>query len=152
MTITYIKNPQVEKFKKCPFLENLDLELMNDLENSANNLIPETFSQAELDICVEKLSKLFIDSAKTTFGIKRSRNMKEEESKVSVSKNSWSGLDCKFARQNYRTLKSRYKRNKTEMKRNKIEMKKAEKEYKRLLDTSIVNNRKDMRQKTKELR
>jgi hypothetical protein len=123
---------------------------MNDLENSANNLIPENFSQAELDICVEKLSKLFIDSAKTTFEIKRSRNMKEEESKVSVSKKSWSGLDCKFARQNYRTLKSRYKRNKTES--SKLEMKKAEKEYKKLLDTSIVNNRKEMRQKIKELR
>jgi hypothetical protein len=123
---------------------------MNDLENSANNLIPENFSQAELDICVEKLSKLFIDSAKTTFEIKRSRNMKEEESKVSVSKKSWSGLDCKFARQNYRTLKSRYKRNKTES--SKLEMKKAEKEYKKLLDTSIVNNRKEMRQKMKELR
>ena len=123
---------------------------MNDLENSANNLIPENFSQAELDICVEKLSKLFIDSAKTTFEIKRSRNMKEEESKVSVSKKSWSGLDCKFARQNYRTLKSRYKRNKTES--SKLEMKKAEKEYKKLLDTSIVNHRKVMRQKMMELR
>jgi hypothetical protein len=38
------------------------------------------------------------------------------------------------------------------MKGNKIEMKKAEKEYKKLLDTSIVNNRKEMRQKMKELR
>ena len=40
---------------------------MNDLENSANNLIPENFSQAELDFCVVELSKLFIDSAMTTF-------------------------------------------------------------------------------------
>jgi hypothetical protein len=40
------------------FLENLDLELMNDLENSVINLSPENFSQAELGNCVEKLSKL----------------------------------------------------------------------------------------------
>jgi hypothetical protein len=40
------------------FLENLDLELMNDLENSVINLSPENFSQTELDNCVEKLSKL----------------------------------------------------------------------------------------------
>ena len=31
---------------------------MNDLENSVINLSPETFSQAELDNCVVKLSKL----------------------------------------------------------------------------------------------
>ena len=31
-------------------------------------------------------------------------------------------------------------------------MKKAEKEYKKLLDTSIVHHRKEMRQKMKELR
>jgi hypothetical protein len=40
------------------FLENLDLERMNDFENSVINLSPENFSQAELDNCVEKLSKL----------------------------------------------------------------------------------------------
>jgi hypothetical protein len=50
-----------------------------------NNLCPENFSQAELDTCVEKLSKLFINSAKTTFGTKRSRNIKEEKSKISLS-------------------------------------------------------------------
>lgn len=59
---------------------------MNDLENSVNNICPENLSQAELDTCVEKLSKLFINSAKTTFGTKRSRNIKETKSKVSVSK------------------------------------------------------------------
>jgi hypothetical protein len=52
-----------------------------------NNLCPENVSQAELDTCVEQFSKLFINSAKTTFGTKRSRNTKEEKSKVSVSKN-----------------------------------------------------------------
>ena len=31
-------------------------------------------------------------------------------------------------------------------------MKKAEKEYRKLLDTSIINHRKEMRQKMKELR
>ena len=63
-----------------------------------NNLCPENFSQAELDTCVEKLSKLFINSVKTTFGTKRSRNIKEEKSKVSVSKKPWFELNCKFAR------------------------------------------------------
>ena len=59
---------------------------MLDLDNSVNNLRSEKCSQAELDTCVEKLSKLFIYSAKTTFGTKRSRNLKEEKRKVSVSK------------------------------------------------------------------
>jgi hypothetical protein len=45
-----------------------------------NNLCPENVSEAVLDTCVEKLSKLFINSAKTTFGTKRSRNIKEEKS------------------------------------------------------------------------
>ena len=114
-----------------------------------NNLGPENFSQAELDT-VEKLSKLFIHSAKTTFGTKRSRNIKEEKIKVCVSKKPWFGLNCKFARQNYKNLKSRHRRNKTES--SKLEMKNAEKEHKKLLDTSIINHRKEMRQKMKELR
>ena len=80
-----------------------------------------------LDNCVEKLSKRFTTSAKTTFGIKRSRNIREKTSKVRVSKKLWFRLDCKYARQNYRNnyKKSRYKRNKTES--SKLEMKKAEK-------------------------
>ena len=49
---------------------------MNDLENSVNNLSPENCSQAELDNCVEKLSKPSTTSAMTTFGIKRSRNIR----------------------------------------------------------------------------
>jgi hypothetical protein len=53
-----------------------------------NNLSPKHLSQAELDSCIEKLSKLFIYSAKTTFGTKRSRNIKEKKSKVSVSEKS----------------------------------------------------------------
>jgi hypothetical protein len=79
------KTTQVGKFEKCPFLEKLDLELMNDLENSANNLSSENCSPAKLDTCVERPCTLFINSAKTTFGIKRSRNIEEEKSKVSVS-------------------------------------------------------------------
>jgi hypothetical protein len=58
-----------------------------------NNLCSEIFSQAELDTCVEKLSKLFINSVKTTFGTKRSRNIKEEKIKVSLSKKPWFGLN-----------------------------------------------------------
>ena len=80
---------------------------MIDLDNSVNNLRVEKFSQAELDTCVEKLSKLFIYSAKTTFGTKRSRNLKEEKRKVSVSKKPWFGLDYTFTKQNYIKLKSR---------------------------------------------
>jgi hypothetical protein len=82
---------------------------MTDLENSVNNLSPKNLSQAELDTCIEKLSKLFIYSAKTTFGTKRSRNIKEKKSKVSVSEKSWLGIKCKFVRQNHSQRKSRHK-------------------------------------------
>ena len=71
---------------------------MIDLDNSVNNLRPGKIPQAELNTCVEKLSKLFINSARRTFGTNRSRNIKEEKSKVSVSKKPWFGLNCKFAR------------------------------------------------------
>ena len=37
---------------------------MIDLENSVNNISPKIFSQAELDTCVEKLSKLLIALAR----------------------------------------------------------------------------------------
>lgn len=70
---------------------------MRDLEYCVNNPNPEFFSQAKLDKCVEKFSKLFTTSAKTIFGIKRSRNIREKMSKVSVSKKPWLRLDCKYA-------------------------------------------------------
>jgi hypothetical protein len=82
---------------------------MIDLENSVNNLSLKQLSQAELDICIEKLSKLLIYSAKTTFGIKISRNIKEKMSKVSVSEKPCFGIDCKFVRQNH-SQHSRHKR------------------------------------------
>ena len=72
---------------------------MIDLENSVNNLSSKNLSQTELGTCIEKLSKLFINSAKTTFGTKRSRNIKEKKSKVSVSEKPWFGINCKFVRQ-----------------------------------------------------
>ena len=83
---------------------------MIDLENSVNNLSPKNLSKAELDTCIEKLSKLFINSAKKTFGTKRSRNIKEKKSKVSVSEKPWFGIECKVVRQNHCQLKSRHKR------------------------------------------
>jgi hypothetical protein len=43
---------------------------MIDLDNSVNNLIPKNLSQAELDTCIDKLSNIFIYSAKKTFGVK----------------------------------------------------------------------------------
>jgi hypothetical protein len=54
--------------------------------------------------------KRFINSAKTTYGIKRSRNIKEKKNKVSVSEKPWFGIDCKFVRQNHSQRKSRHKR------------------------------------------
>ena len=75
-----------------------------------NNLSSKNVSQAELDTCIEKRSKLFINSAKTTFGTKRSRNIKEKTSKISVSEKSWFRIDCKFIRQNHSQRKSRHKR------------------------------------------
>ena len=83
---------------------------MIDLENSVNNLRPKNLSQAELDTCIEKLSKLFINSAKTTVGTKRSRNIKKKKSKISVSEKPRFGIDCKFVRQNHSQQKSRHKR------------------------------------------
>ena len=83
---------------------------MIDLENSVNNLSPKNLSQAELDACIEKRSELFINSAKTTFGTKRSRNIKEQKSKVSVSEKPWFGINCRFIRQNHSQRKSRHKR------------------------------------------
>ena len=83
---------------------------MIDLENSVNNLSPKNLSQAELDTCIEKLSKFFINSAKTPFGTKRSRNIKEKKSKVSVSEKPWFEMDCKFVRQNHSQRKTRHKR------------------------------------------
>jgi hypothetical protein len=110
-----------------------------------NNISPKNVSQAELDTCIEKLSKLYINSAKTTFATKRSRNIKEKKSKVSVSEKPWFGIDCKFVRQNHSQRKSRHKSKKSQMK-------KTEKENKKVLDASIVNHMNEMRQKMKELR
>ena len=83
---------------------------MIDLENSVNILSQKNISQAELDACIEKLGKLYINSAKTTFGTKKSRNIEEKKSKVSVSEKPWLGINSKFVRQNHSQRKSRHKR------------------------------------------
>ena len=73
------KPRRCENSKNIFFLENLDLELMNDLENSVNKFSPENSSQASS-------ANFSINSAQTTFGNKRSRNIRKEKSKVCVSK------------------------------------------------------------------
>jgi len=47
------KTRRWEIFKNVLFLEKLDLELMNDLENSANNRSSENCSPSELNTCIE---------------------------------------------------------------------------------------------------
>jgi hypothetical protein len=75
-----------------------------------NNLRPKNLSQAELETCIEKRSKHFINSAKTTFGTTRSRKTEEKKSKVSVSEKPLFRIDCKFVRHNHSQRKSRHKR------------------------------------------
>ena len=58
-------------------LSQAELDTCIDLDNSVNNLGPIKISQAELETCIEKLSKLFMNSARTTLGIKRLRNIKD---------------------------------------------------------------------------
>ncbi|CAG2257963.1 unnamed protein product [Mytilus edulis] len=59
-----------------------------------------------VNIHVEKLCEIFIESAKATFGISHSKNGKTRQK--SFMNKPWFNRECKFARQNYRKFRRKF--------------------------------------------
>jgi hypothetical protein len=134
---------------KVDFVNNIDVDSIQNLKIQLENLNIENVVQSDIDTLVGKLGEIFVSSAMETFGI-ASKPFKNKKRKVCISSKPWFGADCKFARQHYRKLKRRSKTNNTEETREL--MKKAEKYYKKQMYVSIKKHRKEMTKKIKNLR
>jgi hypothetical protein len=111
---------------KVDFVNNIDVDSIQNLEIQLENLNIENVVQSDIDTLVGKLGELFVSSAKETFGI-AGKPFKNKKRKVCISSKPWFGADCKFKR--------RSKTNNTEETREL--MKKTEKDYKKQMDVSI---------------
>jgi hypothetical protein len=121
---------------KVDFVNNIDVDSIQNLEIQLENLNIENVVQSDIDTLVGKLGEIFVSSAKETFGI-AGKQFKNKKRKVCISSKPCLGVDCKFARQHYRKFKWRCKTNNTE--ETGELMKKAEKDYKKQMDVSIKN-------------
>ena len=71
------------------------------------NKLSENFSEEQLNLIVDKISNLFVDTATNTFGYKRSFIPKR------VKHKSWFGSECRSLRRKYMEARTAYKKRKT---------------------------------------
>jgi len=97
---------------------------------------------------VNNLSQIFLDSAKSTFGTYCHKAGKTHQTKL-IDK-PWFDKDCKFARQNYRKLKTIFHKYRTKI--NKQMLAESEKKYKRTLDKTQRKYRQNLCRRLKNMR
>ena len=150
----YVKQNTAKKWdasKQTLFCENIDRENLFNLEDKLDNIPVQNLDKSTVNEFVEGLGKLFIDSAKLTFGTQDiTSNRGKNSNRKPRGDKPWFDHECKFARQHYRKLKRKFKYRPTNVQ--KREILDAEKRYKKLLDISSKKYRKDMRNKFKNLK
>ena len=140
---------QIEKIKKWDnskkdeYVGNICNDKINGILNQLNSL-DQNFDINEI---VNEVCSLLTEAAKKALGTyyQRSHNI----STVKESKQ-WFNNECKIARKLYRRMNGKYQRNKTDENLNNV--KRLEKEYKRVLDKSIKEHRKNLKNKLADLR
>lgn len=116
--------------KLIEFQQNINQGKIKDLLYN----LKEPRVDVNVNIHVEKLCEILIESAKATFGISHSKNGKTRQK--SLMNKPWFNRECKFARQNYRKFRRKFK---------KIELRSIDpiwldqKTYTRKLSTKIID-------------
>ncbi|CAG2241030.1 unnamed protein product [Mytilus edulis] len=112
--------------------------------------LSDNLDKDKVNSFVSKLSNLFIESAKNTFGSRKDTQKRKSTNKKPKGDKPWFNEECRFERQNYRKLKRKLKFRKTDtLKR---EVSEAEKRYKNTLDANSKKYRKQMRSKLKYMK
>jgi len=120
---------------------------MTVVHNIVQTLNSSDIDQHVIDEVVNSLEHVFIDSAKTTFGIHSSTNSKKKDS---VNDKKWFNEDCKQARKAYHRNRRKYNHAKNES--NKAEMLGSAKQYKRVMRENVVKFKRKVRTHIRNLR
>ncbi|CAC5383795.1 unnamed protein product [Mytilus coruscus] len=130
--------------KLIEFQQNINQGKIKDLLYN----LKEPRVDVNVNIHVEKLCEILIESAKATFGISHSKNGKTRQK--SFMNKPWFNRECKFARQNYRKFRRKFKINRTTVSRSNLAG--SENIYKKTLDKNHRLYRQNLSKKLKELR
>ena len=137
--------------KQTIFCENIDRGKLSQLESELDNILLENIDKSKINKFVKDLGDMFIHSAKSTFGTRETPRFKNKQNeKKPRGDKPWFNYECKFARRHYRKIKRQFKFRPTDAQRREIIG--AEKRYKKLLDISSKQYRKDMRNRLKNLK
>ncbi|CAG2184684.1 unnamed protein product [Mytilus edulis] len=136
--------------KKTSYVDNIDKEKLQVLYTDLEETLSDNLDKDKVNSFVSKLSNLFIESAKNTFGSRKDTQKRKSTNKKPKGDKPWFNEECRFERQNYRKLKRKLKFRKTDtLKR---EVSEAEKRYKNTLDANSKKYRKQMRSKLKYMK
>ncbi|VDI73706.1 Hypothetical predicted protein [Mytilus galloprovincialis] len=136
--------------KKTSYVDNIDKEKLQVLYTDLEETLSDNLDKDKVNSFFSKLSNLFIESAKNTFGSRKDTQKRKSTNKKPKGDKPWFNEECRFERQNYRKLKRKLKFRKTDtLKR---EVSEAEKRYKNTLDANSKKYRKQMRSKLKYMK
>jgi hypothetical protein len=130
--IVKIKKWENEKLRE--FRGNFNRQASSDLRNKLRDLGASRVTQEQMNTAVNEFGKIYIDSAKETFGTITKFNNRKKKRNTKIQK-PWFDLDYKFERQYYRKTKPKNKFRNSDNSRK--ELKEAEKKYKKQEDASI---------------
>lgn len=134
-TETSLSEEQIVKDKlwdrQCPdvFVDSIDMLKLCEIESKLDNLIDnKSFDNYNLDIIVQDIASLYIDSAQKAFG---KQPAKSNKNNYKSKRKPWYGKDCDNARKIFNKAKTRFRLSKTQT--NHSRMKQKGKTYKRLI-------------------
>ena len=134
--------------KEAEFVANIDKNKLELLDNELTILNSNILDQEKVNKIVENINDIMLESAETVMGsfmYKSGQNKSQQkDSKPWFDKKCWEKRRC------FRIAKRRYRFNKTYFK--KQEMNKSEREYKKQMDLSIREHRKNIRKKMNDLK
>ncbi|XP_062583214.1 uncharacterized protein LOC134244980 [Saccostrea cucullata] len=133
------------------FPENVDISKVKDIENELDILTSSTetsnISKDTLNEVTNKLCGIFLNTAKSTFGV--SRNFKKDNCENKRNK-PWFNKECKTARKKYHLAKRLNSKN--PCLENKANLQLESKKYKKIMDSCIKDYRKGITKNLKSLR
>ena len=107
--------------------------------------------KTKINTLLDHLCSIFCKSAKSTFGTcKFSNSKKKGKKKLGKLKKEWFNDDCHFERQNFRKRKRKFKTCRTDQ--NFQDLKQAEKRYKKVMDQAILDHKRNLSKKIKNLK
>ena len=126
-----LRPPKWKDEKKNDFIQNIDPTKISEIENMFNNQ-PTLTVKAFLNDVTEKISHLFVNTARSTFP---TPTRYTHSDRPHPSNKPWFGPHCKRARNAYHYARKAYQLNRCEV--NKLKLRKISKEYKQTINKYV---------------